>query len=63
MNQPGYSCEGYRTRAEECTRLANLTADALLQAELLKLRQTYLVISERLRLAHAASYEPLHQSA
>lgn len=37
-----YSALGYATRAAECVRLANLTADQVLQAELLKLRQAYL---------------------
>ena len=44
-----YSSDGYRARAEECVRLANLATDALVQADLLKLRQTYLQIAERLR--------------
>jgi len=51
--QPLYGCEAYRARAGECVRLAELTADAMLQAELLKLRQTYLVIAGRLRLGRA----------
>jgi hypothetical protein len=44
-----YSPDGYRARAEECVRLANLTSDTMLSAELLKLRQSYLVIAERLK--------------
>lgn len=44
-----YSSEGYQARAEECVRLANLTTDQMLSAELLKLRQSYLVVSERLK--------------
>jgi hypothetical protein len=43
-----YSPKGYEARAEECVRLANLAKDPLVQADLLKLRQTYLVIAERL---------------
>ena len=44
-----YSPEGYETRAEECAKLANQAQDGLIQAELLKLRQTYLQIAQRLR--------------
>jgi len=44
-----YSPAGYAARAEECVRLANLTQDPMLSAELLKLRQSYLVIAERLK--------------
>jgi hypothetical protein len=44
-----YSIQGYETRAEECVRLANLASDQLIRSELLKLRQTYLHIAERLR--------------
>ena len=44
-----HSIKGYEDRAEECVRLANQTRDALISSELLKLRQTYLRVSERLR--------------
>jgi hypothetical protein len=44
-----YTPEGYRARAEECVRLANLTTDRMLSAELLKLRQSYLVVAARLK--------------
>lgn len=44
-----YSVLGYRERAEECVKLANLAADQLVRRELLNLRQTYLNIAERLR--------------
>ena len=44
-----YSVEGYETRAEECARLAHEAKDQLIQMELLKLRQTYLQIANRLR--------------
>jgi hypothetical protein len=44
-----YSARGYEERAEECVRLANMTADPLVQAELLKLRQTFLQIAARLK--------------
>ena len=44
-----YSVEGYEQRAQECARLANQTADQMVGAELLKLRQTYLKIAEQLR--------------
>jgi outer membrane protein assembly factor BamD (BamD/ComL family) len=39
----------YEARAEECVRLANLTADETVCAELLKLRQAYLAAAARLR--------------
>ena len=35
-------------RAEECARLANLTKDKRVQAELLRLRQTYLRVARTL---------------
>ena len=35
--------------AEECVRLANMTNDDVVRAELLKLRQVYLRSAERLR--------------
>ena len=44
-----YSVEGYAERAEECVRLANQANDPMIRMELLKLRQTYLTIAERLR--------------
>jgi hypothetical protein len=44
-----YQAEDYRRRAEECARLANQARDDLIQRDLLKLRQTYLQIAERLR--------------
>ncbi|MBL6853324.1 MAG: hypothetical protein ISS15_15480 [Alphaproteobacteria bacterium] len=44
-----YSAEGYEERARECVTLANLARDELVQRELLKLRQTYLNIANRLR--------------
>lgn len=43
-----YSLSGYTARAEECVRLANNTKDAMISAELLKLRQTYLKIAAQL---------------
>lgn len=43
-----YSPAGYAARAEECVRLANLTKDPMLSAELLKLRQSYITIADRL---------------
>jgi hypothetical protein len=43
-----YSAKAYEERAEECVRLANMTSDPLVQAELLKLRQTYLQVASRL---------------
>jgi len=55
-----YSVLGYKERAEECVKLANLADDELVRRELLNLRQTYLNIAERLKrqgfeLAHDAS--------
>ena len=44
-----YSIEGYENRARECAKLANSAGDDLIQMELLKLRQTYLNIAQRLR--------------
>jgi hypothetical protein len=44
-----YQAEDYRKRAEECAKLANRASDNLIQRELLKLRQTYLQVAERLR--------------
>jgi len=44
-----YSVQGYTNRAEECVELANLAKDSMIRMELLKLRQTYLTIAERLR--------------
>ena len=44
-----YTVEGYENRAQECVRLASGTKDPMLRTELLKLRQTYLNVAERLR--------------
>jgi hypothetical protein len=44
-----YTVEGYEDRAQECVRLAGDTQDSMLRTELLKLRQTYLTVAERLR--------------
>lgn len=44
-----YTSSGYLARAEECARLARLTEDHILRAELLKLRQSYLIAAERLQ--------------
>jgi hypothetical protein len=43
-----YTVDGYEARAQECVRLANLTTDRMVQADLLKLRQTYLLVASRL---------------
>ncbi len=43
-----YSSTGYRSRAEECVRLANQTKDTMLQSAILSLRQQYLEIARRL---------------
>ncbi len=52
-----YSAEGYEKRAAECVVLANQARDSLVQAELLKLRQTYLHIAKRLRQAEDGKHE------
>lgn len=44
-----YSSKGYEDRAEECVRLANATTDQMIQLEILRLRQNYLQVAERLR--------------
>jgi hypothetical protein len=44
-----YSVAGYEDRAQECAKLANQAKDQMIRVELLKLRQTYLNIAERLR--------------
>jgi len=44
-----YSVEGYEARAQECVSLANMAKDPMVRTELLKLRQTYLTIANRLR--------------
>ena len=44
-----YSADGYDARAKECVRLANQTADEMVQRELLSLRQTYLRTAAELR--------------
>ncbi len=49
MTPPTYSPVGYETRAQECVRLANQSQDRMVQTELLRLRQTYLAIADRLR--------------
>ncbi|HUO90573.1 MAG TPA: hypothetical protein VMU08_15460 [Rhizomicrobium sp.] len=49
-----YDANGYEQRASECAKLANATQDVLIQRELLKLRQTYLHIAQRLRQGPAA---------
>lgn len=48
------SGEGYIKRAAECVRLANLTGDQIVQADILKLRQSYLQTAERLGSGKAA---------
>lgn len=42
------SAEGYVARAAECARLANLTQDEMIQAVLLRQRQEYLKIAQKL---------------
>ncbi|MBS0469895.1 MAG: hypothetical protein JSR60_02400 [Proteobacteria bacterium] len=49
-----YTADGYEKRAQECVVLANQAKDELVQRELLKLRQTYLTIAQRLRGGEAA---------
>lgn len=43
-----YGPEDFSMRAEECVRLANMTKDAMIQRELLELRQIYLQTAARL---------------
>ena len=43
------TAKSYEARAEECARLANLTADDLIQTTLLRMRQTYLRTATTLR--------------
>jgi hypothetical protein len=50
-----YTAEGYARRAAECARLAALTADDMLQQELLRMRQSYLRLAEKLGL-------PMHEA-
>ncbi|HEX3485971.1 MAG TPA: hypothetical protein VHT51_12980 [Micropepsaceae bacterium] len=42
-----FTVAGYEKRAEECVRLANLTEDGILRAEILQLRQSYLASARR----------------
>ena len=44
-----YTVLGYKERADQCVKLANLADDELVRRELLTLRQTYLNIAERLK--------------
>jgi hypothetical protein len=44
-----YSVNGYEERARECVQIANQARDPLIRGELLKLRQTYPNIAQRLR--------------
>jgi len=53
-----YSAQGYEGRAAECVKLANLTQDQMVQSELLKLRQTYLTIAQRLRGLQPGAFMP-----
>jgi len=55
-----YSAEGYKQRAEECVRVANLAKDPMLQNAILRLRQDYLAISHRLDFQQAPD---THQDA
>lgn len=45
---------GYEERAQECVRLANSTTDEMIRTELLKLRQSYLQIAERVGIKGAS---------
>jgi hypothetical protein len=47
-NAVAYGPDDFSARAEECVRLANLTKDAMIQRELLELRQIYLQTAQRL---------------
>ena len=48
MTEVAYGPEDFTARAEECVRLANMTKDAMIQRELLELRQIYLQTAVRL---------------
>lgn len=50
-----YTAEGYARRAAECARLAALTSDDMLQQELLRMRQSYLRLAEKLGM-------PMHEA-
>ena len=54
------SVEGYEARATECAWLARLTADALIRAELLNLRQSCLRFANRL---HSQRFEDVPKTA
>jgi hypothetical protein len=43
-----YNVEGFKSRADECVRLANIAKDHMIQRELLALRQVYLKAAQRL---------------
>lgn len=43
-----FTPEGYKERAEECVRLANLAKDEMVRSALLRLRQSYLELAARL---------------
>lgn len=53
-----YGPDGYQARAQECVRLANQAMDPMVQMELLRLRQTYLAIADRLYRQSAANTPP-----
>lgn len=53
-----YGPAGYEARAQECARLANQAMDRMVQMELLRLRQTYLAIADRLHRQSAANTPP-----
>lgn len=53
-----YGPAGYEARAQECVRLANQAMDRMVQMELLRLRQTYLAIADRLHRQSAANTPP-----
>lgn len=44
-----YAADDYEKRAEECVVLAKMARDEMISAELLRLRQGYLKIAQRLR--------------
>lgn len=50
-----FTGKGYARRAAECARLASLATDDMVQQELLRLRQTYLRLAEKLGL-------PMHEA-
>jgi hypothetical protein len=56
-----YTEKGYRARAEECVRHANLTKDEMISSAILRLRQSYLEIATRLASLDSPQWLPAKQ--